>query len=63
MNITDTQLNDAEESVTKLAEATGLDPAVIVDVLNDGFSIRYRGKLSSHIHDIIEELRATFDVY
>ena len=37
MTWTDKQLNDAEEAVTKLTEATNLSDKEIVDVIADGF--------------------------
>jgi flavodoxin len=63
MTWTDKQLNDAEEAVTKLTEATNLTDKEIVDVIADGFAIKYKGKLPDNIYDLIDELRATFDAY
>ena len=59
MTWTDKELNDAEEAVTKLTEATSLTEEEIAD----GFAMKYRGKLPDNIYDLIDELRATFDAY
>jgi hypothetical protein len=63
MHWTNKQLIDAEEAVTKLTEATNLTDEEIVNVIADGFAMKYHGKLPDSISELIEELRATFDVY
>ena len=62
MSLTNRQLNDAEEAVSKLAEASNLDDKEIVEIIADGFAMKYKGKLPAEISELIEELRATFDI-
>lgn len=61
MTWTDWQLNDAEEAVEKLSNATNLEFEEIIDVIHDGFSMKYKGSIPDHIYELIDELRATFD--
>jgi len=63
MNWTDKQLNDVEEAVNKLSDATNLSEGEIIDIIEDGFSMKYKGRLPDDIYDLIGELRATFDAY
>lgn len=63
MNWTYKQLNDAEEAIIKLTEATNLSDKEIIDVIEDGFIMKYEGNLPDDIYDLIDELRATFDAY
>lgn len=63
MTLTNKQINDAEEAVIKLTEATNLSNREIIDVIADGFVMKYKGKLPHNIYDLIDELRATFDAY
>ena len=63
MNWTDKQLNDAEEAIVKLSESTGLSLEEVVEIIADGFAMKYKGKLPDDKRELIEELRATFDAY
>ena len=63
MNWTSKQLNDVEESVAILSQATGLLEKEIVDVIVDGLAMKYKGKIPANFLDLIDELRATFDAY
>lgn len=63
MDWTDKELNDAEESVVKMAEATGLADKEIVEVISDGFSMKYAYNLPERVKSLVDELRATFDAY
>ncbi len=57
------ELNAADEAVEKLVEVTKLTEREIIDVLENGFAMKYKGKLPSDIVELIDELRASFDVY
>jgi hypothetical protein len=63
MAFTERQINDAEEAVVSLTQATNLTEEEIVDVIADGFYMKYNGNLPKDIFDLIDELRATFDCY
>lgn len=57
------QLNDIEEAIIKLSETTNLPEVEILEVIEDGFEIKYQGNLPNNIRNLIDELRSTFDVY
>lgn len=61
MNVTDHQLNIAEEAVIMLSQATGLTDKQIVNVLFSGFAME--GVIDDDIKYIMEEIQATFDAY
>ena len=63
MAFTEKQINDAEEAVVSLTQATNLTDKEIVDVITDGFTMKYNGNLPKDIFDLIDELKATFDCY
>lgn len=63
MTWTDEKLNAAEEAVVKLSETTDLTDKGIVDVIVDGLAMKYKGKLPDNLYVLVDELRATFDVY
>lgn len=61
MNVTDHQLNIAEEAIIMLSQATGLTDKQIVNVLFSGFAME--GVIDDDIKYIMEEIQATFDAY
>lgn len=63
MNVTDHQLNEAEEAVILLSRATGLTEKQIVNVLFSGFAMEGKGVIDDDIRYIMDEIQATFDAY
>jgi hypothetical protein len=55
MAFTEKQINDAEEAVVSLTQATNLTDKEIVDVITDGFTMKYNGNLPKDIFDLIDE--------
>jgi hypothetical protein len=62
--ITELQHANAEEAVTKLADAFDVPEKDIVALLELGLQIQYSSKvLHPRSAELIEELKATFDAY
>lgn len=63
MDFTNKEVNDAEEAVVKLSEAFKISDKEVVHLLIYGFTVKYKSKLPTHVAELVEELKATFDTY
>ena len=63
MDWTSKELNDAEEGINSLVEATGLSDKEIIEILASGFAFEYKGRIPDKFRELLDELRATFDAY
>jgi hypothetical protein len=53
----------SEEAVFNLVEAFGISEREAVELIHTGISFHYEGKIPNEVWELLDHLRATFDVY
>lgn len=61
--ITSTEQYHSEEGVIQLSLAFGISECEVIDMIENGLALQYKGNLPSKMVELIDELRATFDCY